>query len=159
MARLPNVANILLFNFCEQKFVQQGLIMIAIDCYSFSLLIFEEKWLDYVSGSKSASNNKSFWVHRLFNVCVGVFFAPNAIILFVYIPAKIKISFIWKDDFFFLPKSASSVSRSQAHFLALFKRIFKPYSFGGSIKLIICRVRHALSVTIHEISTCWKKKR
>ena len=36
---------------------------------------------------------------------------PNATILLVYIPAKIKISFIWKDDFF-LPKSASSVSRS-----------------------------------------------
>ena len=48
--------------------------------------------------------------------CIGFsmyFCAPNATILLVYIPAKIKISFIWKDDFF-LSKSASSVSRSQA---------------------------------------------
>ena len=40
----PNVANILLFNFCETKFVQHGPITIAIDCNSLALLIFEEKW-------------------------------------------------------------------------------------------------------------------
>ena len=39
----PNVANIIHFNFFEQKFVQRGPIMIAIDCNGFSLLIFEEK--------------------------------------------------------------------------------------------------------------------
>ena len=33
----------------------------------------------------------------------------------------------------------------------------QPYSFGGSIQLIICQIRHELSVTIHEISTIWKK--
>ena len=32
-----------------------------------------------------------------------------------------------------------------------------PYSFGGRIKLVICQIRHDLSVTIHEISTSWKK--
>ena len=32
-----------------------------------------------------------------------------------------------------------------------------PYSFGGRIKLIICQIRHELSVTIHEISTSWRK--
>ena len=32
-----------------------------------------------------------------------------------------------------------------------------PYSFGGRIKLIICQIRHELSVIIHEISTSWKK--
>ena len=35
-------------------------------------------------------------------------------LFFVSIPAKIKMSFIWKDDFF-LSKSASFVSWSQAH--------------------------------------------
>ena len=85
----PNVANILLFNFCEQKFVQHGPITIAID-----LLIFEEKLPNYTSGPKSAPNSDSFWVRRLFNVCVRAFCAPNATILLVYIPAKIKMSFI-----------------------------------------------------------------
>ena len=33
------------------------------------------------------------------------------------------------------------------------------YSFGGRIKLIICHIRHNLSVTIHEISTSWKNVR
>ena len=90
----PNVANILLFNFCEQEFVQHGPITIAIDCNGVSLLIFEEKWPNYVSGPKSAPNSDSVWVHRLFNVSVRVFCNPYATILLVYIPAKIKMSFI-----------------------------------------------------------------
>ena len=104
----PNVANILLLNFCEQKFVQHGLITIAIDCSGFYLLICEEKLPNY------ALNSNSFWVRRLFNVCVWDFCATNATILLIYIPAKIKMSFVWKDEFF-LPNSASSVSRSQSH--------------------------------------------
>ena len=91
-----NVVNILLFNFCEQKFVQQGPITIAI---GLSLLIIEEKWRNYASGSKSTPNSDSFWVRQLFNVSVQFFCAPNATILFVYIPAKINMSFIWKDIF------------------------------------------------------------
>ena len=31
------------------------------------------------------------------------------------------------------------------------------YSFGGRIKLIMCQTRHELNVTIHELSTSWKK--
>ena len=87
----PNVANILLFTFCEQKFAQHGAITIAFDCNGLSLLIFEEK---------SAPNNDSFSVCLLFNVCVRVLCAPNATIFLVYISTKIKMSFIWKDDFF-----------------------------------------------------------
>ena len=86
--------NFLLFNFCEQKFVQHGSITIAIDCNGLSLLIFEEKWPNYASGPKSTRNSDSFWVRRLFNACVPVFCASNATILLVYIPAKIKTRFI-----------------------------------------------------------------
>ena len=89
-----NIANIILFNFCEQKFVQHYPITIAIDCNGLSLLIFEEKWPNYASGPKSVPNSDSFWVCLLFNVCMRVFYAPNVTILLVYIPAKIKISFI-----------------------------------------------------------------
>ena len=39
----PNVANILLFNFCEQKFVQHGPIAIAIDCNGPSPCLFSKK--------------------------------------------------------------------------------------------------------------------
>ena len=59
-----NVANILLFNFCEQKFVQHDPITIAIDCNDLSLLILKEKWPYYDSGPKSAPNSDSFWVRR-----------------------------------------------------------------------------------------------
>ena len=152
----PNVANILLFNFCEQKFVQHGPIAIAIDCNGLPLLIFEEKWPNYASRPKSEPNSDSFWVRRLFNVCVTVFCAQNAIILLVYIPAKIKMSFIWKDDFS-LPKSTYSVSWSVAIFPSVVQAYTQPYSYGGRIQLIICQIRHELSVSIHEISTSWKK--
>ena len=67
----PNVANILLFNFCEQKIVLHFPITIAIDCNGLFLLIFEEKRPNYASGPKSAPNSDSFLVRRLFNVCVG----------------------------------------------------------------------------------------
>ena len=87
-------ANILLFNFCEQKFVQHGPITI------------EEKWPNYASGPKSAPNSDLFWVRLLFNICVRIFCAPNEKILLVYIAAKIKMSFNRKYDFF-LSKSAS----------------------------------------------------
>ena len=56
----PNVANILLFNFCEQKFVQHGPITVVIDCNDLSLLIFKENWRNYASGLKSAPNSYSF---------------------------------------------------------------------------------------------------
>ena len=83
--------------FVYKKFVQHGPITIAIDCNGLSLLIFEENWPNYASGPKSAPNSDSFWVRRFFNVCVRVFCAPSATILLVSMPAKIKMSFIWKD--------------------------------------------------------------
>ena len=75
----------------------------------------------------------------------------------MYIDAKIKMSFIWKDDFF-LTKSPLSASRSQAVFYSFVQEYTQPYSFGGRKKQIICQIRHELSVTIHEISSSWKKK-
>ena len=57
------------------------------------------------------------------------FLCPNCGNLVVYIPAKIKMSFIWK-DVFFLPYSASSVNRSQAH-LAKRKRIWWSIGFNS----------------------------
>ena len=69
----PYVANILLFNFCEQEVVQHGPMAIAIACNGLSLLIFGEKWSNYTSEPKSASNSDLFWMRLLFNVCVWVF--------------------------------------------------------------------------------------
>ena len=54
---IPNVANTLLLNFCEQKFAQRGPITIAIDCNGLYLFTFEEKWPNYASGPKSAPNS------------------------------------------------------------------------------------------------------
>ena len=133
----PNVANILLFNFCEQKFVQHDLITIVIDCNGFSLLIFTEKWPNYASGAKFAPNSDSFCVRRLFNVCLLIFCAPNATILLVYILAKIKMDFIWKDDFFF----AKIVIFSKSIAGAFSEAYTQPYSSGGRTKLIKNRVR------------------
>ena len=215
-------------------------------------------------------------VRRLFNVCVRVFCAPNATILLVNIPAKIKITFIWKYDFFCQNRHLMYVDRrplseakthwlvnwlqllnqlnfvwrhtkvfmqnlsqwclrnvqllgttvnwcwrrlkhtfchssnilgcmhcfwlftlwlidEDARFFHFFHKITnirswqcfsssnictqhyhdfqsniaifpsvvqsytQPYSFNGGMKLIICKITHELSVTIHEISTRWKQ--
>ena len=97
----PNVANIVLFNFCEQKFVQHGPITIAIDCNGLSLLIFEEKLSKY--GPKSSPKSKSFQVRRLFIVFLRVFYAPNVTIL------------LRQDQNDFHLKRRFFCSRSQAH--------------------------------------------
>ena len=115
----PNVANILLFNFCEQKFVHHGPITIAIDCNGLSLHIFEEKWPNYASGPKSATNSELFWV-RQFSM-----YAPNGFLCpkcnnFACLHTRQDQNELHLKRWFFLPKSASSVSRSQAH---LAKRI------------------------------------
>ena len=52
--------------YCEQKFVQHGPITITIECNGHSLLIFEEKWVNYASGLKSAPNSDSFWMRAGF---------------------------------------------------------------------------------------------
>ena len=84
-----------------------------------------------------------------FNVCVGVFCVPNATILFVYIHAKIKMSFFWNAKIGIFCKSSKKGPLSEA--------CTQPYSFDGRIKLIMCQIRHELSVTIHKIFTRWKK--
>ena len=77
--------------------------------------------------------------------------------IYTYIPSKIKMSFIWKDVFFFAKIGIFCKSMAgQLH--SVVQAHTQPYSFGGRIKLIICQIRHELCITIHEISTCWKKK-
>ena len=144
--RKTNVANILIFNFCEQKFVQHGSITIAIDCNGLSLLIFEEKLPNYASGPKSTQNSDSFWVRWFFNVCVRVFCASNVTILFVYILAKIKKMIFFAKIGIFCKSIAGPLP-------SVVEAYTQPYSFGGRIKLIICEIRHEVSVTIHEIRT------
>ena len=64
------------------------------------------------SGPKSSPNSDSFWVRRLFNVCVRVFCTPNATILLVYIYTRQDQNELHLKRWFFLTKWASSVSRS-----------------------------------------------
>ena len=92
-------------------------------------------------------------MRRLFNICMRVLCAPNETVLLVYIPANIKMSFIWQDDFFLLKSFGSQI------FPSVVQAYTQPYSLGGRINLIICQIRHELSVvTIHKISTSWKNK-
>ena len=152
----PNVANILNCC-CEQKFIQHDPITIAVDCNGLSLLIFEEKMPNYVFGPKSAQNIDLFWVRRVFKLCVRVFCAPNATILLIYIPAQIKMIFMWKDDFF--AKIGIFCKSIAGPHPSVVETYTQPYSFDGRMQLIFCNIKHELSVTIHGISTSWKKER
>ena len=103
---------------------------------------------------------------QLFNVCVRVFCDQNAAILLIYIPAKIKMNFTWKDDFF-SPKLASSVSRSQSH-LAKRKPIGWSIDFNtwtnwtlyGVIQRYLCKIRlndvsENFQVLRTTVNWCW----
>ena len=133
----PNIANILLFNLCEKKFVQHGPITIVIDCNGLFLINFRKKKCpNYAFGPKSAPNSDSFWVRRLFNVCLRVFYAPNATSLLVCIPAKIKIGFIWKDNFFFFAKIgifcksiANPLSEAKSHWMDNWLQLLNQLTF------------------------------
>ena len=103
--------------FGEQKFVQHGPITIAIDCNGLSLFIFDEKWPNYSSGPKSALNSDSFWVRGLFNVCVRVFCNPKCNNFACLLNRQDQNELHLKRYYFFLPKSASCVSRLQAHLM------------------------------------------
>ena len=100
-------------------------------------------------------------MHQLFNACVRVFCVPNDTILLVYIPAKIKMSFTWK-DVSFLPKSASSVSRSQTH-LAKQKRIgwsigfssWSNWTVHGVIPRSLCKIRLS---DVSKMFNCWERR-
>ena len=69
-------------------------------------------------------------------------------------PAEIKMNFSWKDDFF-STKIAIFCKSIAGTLPSVVEGYTQLYSFGGRI---ISQIRHELSVTIHEIRTCWKKK-
>ena len=116
---------------------------------------------NYSSGSNSAINSDSFWLRRLFRVCVRVFCASNSTILLLYIYAKTKMSFIWK-NVFFLPKLAFSVSRSPAH-LGNRKRMGWSIGFNswtnwtlyGIIPRSLCKI--PLN-DVSEMFNCWERR-
>ena len=136
----PKDANILVLNFCEQKFVQHG--MIAIDCNGLFLFIFEEKWPSYASGPKFAPNNNSFWVRRLFNACN-----------FAGLHTPQDQNELHLKRWFFFAKICIFCKSILGPLPSVVQAYTQPYLFGGRIKLIICQIRHELSVIIHEINT------
>ena len=128
------VADILLFNFCEQKFVQLGPITIAIDCNGLYLLIF------VLGASTFQCMHTGFLCSKCDNfACLHTRQDQNELHL-----KRWFFSFVCKSIAGPLPSVVQAYTQS--------------YSFGGWIKLIICQIGHELSVTIHEISTSWKKK-
>ena len=136
-------------NFCEQKFVPHVAITIAIDCNGLCLLIFEEKLPHYASGPKSAPNSNSFWVRRLFNVCVRAFSAPNVTILLVVLHLK-RWFFVFAKIGIFCKSIEDPLSEAKF-------KCKRNHHISERIKLMICQIRHEPSVTNHEISTSWKK--
>ena len=97
----PNVANILLFNFCEQKFVQHGPIM-PLD--------------------QNPHQTVTRYVCVVFSMYACAFSVPQMrqFCLFTYPPRS---KWVLSEKMIFFRKTASYVSRSQAPFSALFKRI------------------------------------
>ena len=102
---IPNVANILLLNFYEQKFVQHGPITITIDCNGLSLLIFEEKFAKLCLWTKIRTKQWLVLDASAFQCMRAGFLCPKY------------------DNFISKWASSQKMIRSQAHLPALFKRI------------------------------------
>ena len=105
----PNVANILLFNFCEQKFVHYGPITIAIDCNGLSLLVFEGKWPNDASVPKSAPNSDLFGCFG-FSKYACRFTVPQ-IRQFCWLTYPPRSKWASSEKMIFFPKSAFSVNQ------------------------------------------------
>ena len=82
-----HVANILLFNFCEQKFVLHGTITIVI-------VFFRRKMAQLCLWAKIRTKQWLVLGASGFQCMRALFCAPNATILLAYIPAKIKMSVV-----------------------------------------------------------------
>ena len=152
----PNVDNILLFNFCKQKFVQHGPIMIAIDCNGLSLLIFEEKYPNYASGRKIRTKQWLVLGALAFQCMRAGFQCPKMrqCCLITYPPRSKWASY---EKTIFFAKISIFCKSIAGPVPGVVQAYTQSYSFDGRIKLIVCQIRHELSVTIHEISTTGKK--
>ena len=151
----PNIANILLSNFLWTKISSTWL---NNDRHWLSrppLVHFRRKM---ASGSKFASKQWLVLGASAYQYVRAGFPCSkwDNICLFTYPP---KSKWASSEKMILLPKSAPSLSRSVEIFPSVVQEYTQPYSFGGRIKLIICQIRHELSVTIYEIRTSWKKKR
>ena len=144
----PNAANISLFNFL--KFVQHVSITISIDCNGLSLLIFEAKWPNYASGSKSAPNSDFFG-------CVGFSMYAGFLCLKCYNFACLHTSQEQNElhliRCYFFAKIGIFYKSVAGPLSSVVQSYTQKYSFGGRLKLIICQIRHVVSVNIYEIST------
>ena len=135
----PNVANILLFNFCEQKFVQLGSITIAIDCNGISLLIFDEKW-----PIMPLDRNPHQTVTRFgcggFSIYACGFSVPQMrqFCLFTYPPRSKWASS--ENMFFFFAKIGIFCKSFAGSLPSVVQAYTQPYLFGGKIKLIFCQI-------------------
>ena len=121
-----NVANIQLFNFCEQKFIQHGPIMIAIDCNGLSLLIFEKMVV-----------TRFGCVGFSMYACVFSVSQMLQFFLFTY-PPRSKWASSEKMIFFFFAKIGIFCKSIAGPLPRVVQPYTQPYSFDGRIKLIVC---------------------
>ena len=117
--------------------------------------------LDFYFRRKMALDQNLYQTATCFG-CVGIsmysygFSVPQMrkFCLFTYPPRSKWAS---SEKMNFLPKMPIYCKSIAGPLRSIVQAYTQSNSFGGSIKLIICQIRHVLSITIHEISTSWKK--
>ena len=106
---------------------------------------------------KTPPNSGSFWVLRLFNICARIFYAPNAIILLVYIPDKIKMSFSCTDDFFvkiaiFCKTIAGPLSEVKRHWMVNWLKLLNQLD-------VIPKPLYKIRLNnVTEMFSCWERR-
>ena len=141
----PNVANILLFNFCEHKFVQHRAITIAIDCNGLPCSFLKKNCPIMPLDQNPHEAVPHFGFGFSMYACR---FSVRKYDNFPCLRTRQDQNEFHLKRYFFDDNLQSNV----AIYPSVVRACTQPYLFGERIKLNICQIRHELSVTIHEIS-------
>ena len=128
---------------------------------------WEQRWIDVDGGSSALSAPAAIFS----GVCIVFGFSGFG--LSMKMPVRFtfftRLRTYGADGTSLLPKSVCNFAHILQHYhdfqsnFAIFPSVVQTYkqlnSFSGWMKLIICQIKYDLSVTIHEISTSWKKNR
>ena len=109
-----------MISICEQKFVQYGAITFAIDCNGLSLLSFEENYPIMPLDQNTHQTMTRFGCVGFLMYACG-FLCPKCE-NFACLHTRQGQNVLHVKRYFFMPKSASSVRRLQAHFPPFVRR-------------------------------------
>ena len=137
------------------KFVQHRPITIAIACNGLILAYFQRKMAQICLWTKIRTKQWLVLGAPAFQCMLAGFLCPKCD-NFVCLHSRQDQNEPHLKRRFFFAKIGIFCKSTAGPLPSVIQEYTQPYSVGGRIKLIVCQIRHELSVAIHEISTYWE---